>query len=178
VTEARLKRRYKSLAKRWHPDRFQADPVGQAEASENFRHINHAYEVVADSLRTAEFPQSFPKADVADRPFSLSREQIDAIVDSINRRQRVSLLPEMSVHRWLSVAAALAYLIGAVVVFPSTLQGRRTVGEMLVYLLLPLYLIWTGDKESLSSFESLLYRVFGWLLMALPAIVMIYWIIF
>ena len=53
VTEARLKRRYKSLAKRWHPDRFQADPVGQAEATENFRHINHAYEVVAAWLTIA-----------------------------------------------------------------------------------------------------------------------------
>jgi curved DNA-binding protein CbpA len=44
LTEAALKRRYKSLARRWHPDRYQADPVGQAEATETLRDINIAYE--------------------------------------------------------------------------------------------------------------------------------------
>jgi hypothetical protein len=83
----------------------------------------------------------------------------------------------MSVHRWLSVAAVMVYLLAAVVLFPlKPTQERgisRAIGAMFGYLLLPLYLIWTGDKESLGSFESLLCRVFGWLLMALPAILML-----
>ena len=37
ITETSLKRQHRSLAKRWHPDRYQADPAGQAEAAEKLR---------------------------------------------------------------------------------------------------------------------------------------------
>lgn len=174
LTEAALKRRYKSLARRWHPDRYQADPVGQAEANEKLRDINIAYEIVAASLQTAEPPPVVRTEPSVAQPFSLSREQIDAIVDSINRGRRVDLLPEMSIHRWLSIAAIFVYMIGAIILFqvdPLVQSGIfRAVGAMSGYLWLPLYLIWTGDNDSRSSFECSLYRIMGWLLMALPAV--------
>jgi hypothetical protein len=50
VTEDELRHRYKELVKRWHPDRFQYDPQGQAEASVRLRTINAAYEAVIESL--------------------------------------------------------------------------------------------------------------------------------
>jgi curved DNA-binding protein CbpA len=50
VSEPRLKQRYKVLVRRWHPDRFQNDPAGQAEAAVRLRNINIAYEAVLASL--------------------------------------------------------------------------------------------------------------------------------
>ena len=75
VTEAALKRRYKSLARRWHPDRYQTDPAGQAEATEKLRDINIAYEIVAASLQNAEPPPVLRPGPSAAQSFSLSREQ-------------------------------------------------------------------------------------------------------
>ncbi len=178
ITESSLKRQYKSLAKRWHPDRYQADPAGQAEAAEKLRNINIAYELVAASLESAEPYQAGPPANIADQPFSLSRDQVDEIVDSINRATRFSLLPEMSLHRWLSIGALVAYLVAATIALPAEFEqgGReivKAVGLGARYFWLPLYLIWTGDKDSRSELESCFYRTIGWLLMALPAVVIV-----
>ncbi len=181
VTEGRLKSQYKALAKRWHPDLYQADPVGQAEADERLRNINIAYELVVTSLESAETSQAVPPANLTDRPFSLSHDQVDAIVDSINRATRISLLPEMSLHRWLSVAALVGYLVAATIILPAEFGlGKReivkAVGLGSRYFWLPMYLIWTGDKDTRSDLESCFYRSIGWLLMALPAVViMLLW---
>src|SRR5258708_28365885 len=89
VTEASLKQHYKGLVRRWHPDRFQNDPAGQAEATIKLRNINLAYEVVLASIEpgapppyaepsTAEPFVVPPTAKTTHRRVSLSREQIDA----------------------------------------------------------------------------------------------------
>jgi len=109
VTERDLKRRHKELVARWHPDRFQSDPEGQAEAAITLRNIKIAYGAVTTSLESTGEPEStaepqapspdYPGAapwnmahpslaagnEPADKSFSLSKEQIDAIVESINR---------------------------------------------------------------------------------------------
>jgi hypothetical protein len=187
VSVARLKGQYKTLAKRWHPDRYQADPAGQAEATERLRNINIAYELVAASLEPApldsnEPSQVVPYVDPPDRPFSLSRERIDAIVDSINRAQRVSLLPEMSLHRWLSVGALIVYVFAAMFILPAN-HGRskpeiaKAVGLASRFIWLPMYMIWTGDNDTRSNLENWFYRWIGWLLMAAPAVViLVLWI--
>ncbi len=38
-----VRRRYRALVKRWHPDRYTTDIVGQKDASERMRQINVAY---------------------------------------------------------------------------------------------------------------------------------------
>src|SRR5262245_1249490 len=108
ISEAQLKRRYKALVRRWHPDRYEGDQTGKAEATLRLRGINVAYEIVAASLGDVELTKDGwllesretsvapPSVTVSDRPFSLSKEQVDAIVDSINRSNRLSLIPEMS----------------------------------------------------------------------------------
>lgn len=45
-----IKARRKALVRKWHPDRFQTDPVGQAEATQRMRAINDAYRTVIASL--------------------------------------------------------------------------------------------------------------------------------
>lgn len=183
VTEPYLKRHYKALAKRWHPDRFQNDPDGQARATESLRDINIAYEIVAASLSSVGTHRALTPAEDTNRPYALSREQVDAIVDSINRAGRVSLLPQMSVHRWLSVVAVVLYVVVSGVALPSdSLHERREIAKAfsmaLGFFSLPLYLIWSGDNDSRSDLEGRLYRVIGWLLMSLPSVVaIVLWIV-
>lgn len=49
-------RAYKRLVRRWHPDRFAADPQGQAEAASRLREINRAFAVVRESLAGDRYP--------------------------------------------------------------------------------------------------------------------------
>ena len=184
TSEALLKSRYKALVRRWHPDRFQSDPVGQAEASHRLRDINLAYELVMTYLEVAEQWQgpearqnALPEAET-DRPYSWSPERVDAVVESINRLNSWSVVPEMSVHRWLSLGAVFVYLVVVIVVLPSAFRHRspdvsKAVSRGLAYFGLPLYLIWAGDREDLDDIQSLCFRVSGWALMAAPAVVAI-----
>lgn len=133
VSEALLKSRYKTLVRRWHPDRFQSDPVGQAEATQRLRDINLAYELLTTYLEVAEqWLDAQPEAEQeqgalpgvqTDRPFSWTPERVDAVVESINRLNSWSVVPEMSLHRWLSLSAVFVYM------FVSTIL-LRLVSEM------------------------------------------------
>ncbi len=38
-----VRRRYKALVKRWHPDRYATDPAGQAEAENRMREVWDEY---------------------------------------------------------------------------------------------------------------------------------------
>lgn len=81
ASAAQLRRRYLDLVRRWHPDRFAADPRGQAEAEAQMRDINHAYQVLRGSA--AGHPSDPPRAPSARPGQRLSREQIDRMVQSI-----------------------------------------------------------------------------------------------
>jgi len=76
-----VRKRYMSLVKRWHPDRFASDPQGQAEAGERLRVINGAYSTLARHLDApvAKTPRK-PGKPVGRR---LTREEIDGIVAAI-----------------------------------------------------------------------------------------------
>ena len=76
-----VRKRYMSLVKTWHPDRFASDPQGQAEAGERLRVINTAYSTLERCLDapSAETPRRSPKASGR----RLSRAEIDAIVAAI-----------------------------------------------------------------------------------------------
>lgn len=185
VTEARLKRRYKALVRRWHPDRYQSDPIGQAEATERLRNINLAYELVSALLGAVEPAQEEPLQEVApprqefvppgyatERQFSWSPERVDAMVDSINQLNGWSVIPDMSVHRWLSLGALFGYLVVASKVLPIFWPTDDIVGvacRAAAYFCVPMFLIWHGDNDSLSNRERVFFRLVGWLFMALPA---------
>lgn len=54
-----IKRQYRRLAKRWHPDRFASDPVRQKAAEEKMKAIIEAYEHIRDApLRYHPPPRS------------------------------------------------------------------------------------------------------------------------
>lgn len=77
-----VRKRYKTLVKTWHPDRFAADPQGQAEAGERLRVINAAYTTLT---RRFEPAGGAPPSPGAAKPVGrrLTREEIDAIVNAI-----------------------------------------------------------------------------------------------
>ncbi len=76
-----VRRRYRELARRWHPDRYGHDPQGQAEATEQMRIINEAFREVARS-RTCQVAERHPAPH---RPSGsrLSREAVDRMVEGI-----------------------------------------------------------------------------------------------
>ena len=51
-----VRKRYMSLVKRWHPDRFASDPQGQAEAGERLRVINASYSTLARRIAGGPIP--------------------------------------------------------------------------------------------------------------------------
>ena len=191
VTGRDLKRRYKELVARWHPDRFQSDPEGHAEAAIMLRNINIAYDAVTASLESPEEPDAPPSDyapgatpwnmappslgsgnDPTDRPFSLSQEQIDAIVESINRSNRLlPWPPQMTVWRWLSLAISAAYVLIACISDPVQMLRKNSVVLLLGFLLLPLRLVWIdGSDDDLNAIYRWVAWILGWLFLLAPAI--------
>jgi hypothetical protein len=80
-----IRRRYKTLARQWHPDRHARDPRNQAEAASRMREINAAYRCLADHLAAKERPPAataaFVEASAGHAPGRpLSREELDRLV--------------------------------------------------------------------------------------------------
>jgi len=78
-----VRRRYRALAKRWHPDHHAEDAKNMNEATERMRRFNAAYRTLERRLgkgsqRAADHR---PAAPTPGRP--LSREELDAMVESI-----------------------------------------------------------------------------------------------
>jgi len=120
----RVKRQFKTLVRRWHPDRFTNDPQGKAEANDRLRVINIAYNTILHASFGEAIPQmprdprpqdprpSTGQADTA-RPDNgrtaagqgraeptpppmppLSREEIDALIDAMRGYRRRKPLRE------------------------------------------------------------------------------------
>jgi hypothetical protein len=95
-----VRRRYKTLARQWHPDRHARDPRNQAEAASRMREINAAYRYLADHLAAQGRPPAANAAFVEGpagghapgRP--LSREELDRMVAVIGSDGPVDWLLE------------------------------------------------------------------------------------
>ncbi len=84
-----VRRRYKALARRWHPDRHSREAGHQAEAASRMREINSAYRCLANHLAGqagrptagAGFLEGSP--GVASPSGPLSRQELDRLVQAI-----------------------------------------------------------------------------------------------
>ena len=85
-----VRKQYKTLVRRWHPDRFADDPQGQREASLRMRAINDAYHLLV--RRASPVPDPPPPRPSRARGQSLSREEIDRIVQALGTEGPVDLL--------------------------------------------------------------------------------------
>jgi len=84
---ATLKRAFRSLARRWHPDLNGNDP----HAEEQFKAVNEAYAVLSDPLRRQQWEAGLDEADAAAvglDPFASGFPDFDDYVAALFGRQR------------------------------------------------------------------------------------------
>jgi DnaJ domain len=91
---AEVRRRYRFLASRWHPDRYVGDQRNEAEAGAQMRRINDAYHLIV-AKRASEDPHSATVSPVGRR---LSPDEVDALAKAIGNEGPNRLA---SRHRWL-----------------------------------------------------------------------------
>ncbi|HEY8150474.1 MAG TPA: J domain-containing protein [Vicinamibacteria bacterium] len=161
-----LKATYRQLVKRWHPDRFAADPAGQAEASARLREINGAFRIVAEDLgairaggagmrtpaatesrpRPPERPPEHPPERASGRP--LTRDEIDAIVGAVGAESPVDAL-----LRWITLAAPF---VGAFLLLlqPRSARPPTTGQTILAFALLALGIALRVRRWARSRRES------------------------
>jgi hypothetical protein len=196
-TAESLKHRYRELVTRWHPDQFQSDPQGRAEAEIMMRNINVAYKVVAAELASAEerrgapyetpaepvegydcsppfqetVPQPHPES--AYKRFKLSSSHVDAIVKSIDH---IGLGPGPSILRMLSWSAIFLYAESFFFVNSMEKVKIGHIGVFFVYLVVR-RLAMVG-LDSTQGIQNVLTRsacqLFGWLIVFAPPVLAIY----
>ncbi len=113
-----VRRQFKKLVRRWHPDRFAKDPAGQAEAAGRMRAINAAYRLL-QGARGAPTAAPAPPAhattvtgtesrEPVTRP--LGRSAIDGIVRSMGTASPVDTIFDFLAWSWpLFVALAITF---------------------------------------------------------------------
>jgi hypothetical protein len=145
ASPAEVRRAYKQLVKQWHPDRFAADPNGQAEAAPRMRDINAAYRTVRGAyIGTYE---STTAADGRVRPVPtpgarLSREQIDEMVNSIGRDSPIDVM--FGALSWYAawIRLGLGLLAGAWAVARTVHVARRPgLADFWDYAEVPLFVL-------------------------------------
>jgi hypothetical protein len=172
ITKSRLKSQYRTLAKRWHPDRFKAGSAAQADAATRMVEINEAFRTLAGSLAGhRDRPEEVHRPP--SRAGTLSQQDIEEIIASINRSNAWRFLPEMNVNRWMSIVAFAGYVSAvsgswsAAIAEPAV---NRAMGRALAYFCLPLFVIWYADAQRTPRKAQMALRGVGWTLMAGPAI--------
>ena len=171
VSADALRKQYRQLARRWHPDRHASDPVAQADATDRMRRINDAFRLAASSLESAPPAAQEPRASRWAGPRrparGMSREEIEEMVASINRANEWTLWPRMSRDRWYSLGAVAFYFAFESILHPAA--GRMAaLGVAVVWA--ALFLIWAADSESAQHEARTWFRRLGWGLMAMPAV--------
>jgi hypothetical protein len=100
-----VKRQYRSLVRKWHPDRFIGDPQGIAEATQKLRIVNRAYDTLDAHLHNvsnASDMHSRRASEVIEDPdrrsdAPITQQQIDEIIQAIGRSRWLSPSGE---HTW------------------------------------------------------------------------------
>jgi DnaJ domain len=125
-----VRKQYKALVRRWHPDRFAGDPQGQSEAALRMRAINDAYHLILQ--RSAPGAPVSPPRPPRPAGQPLSREEIDRIVHALGTDGPVDLLLASLrvVGRavWIPFAIVSLALLGLRVVF-ALLGGEWGAGR-------------------------------------------------
>ncbi|MGE5245684.1 MAG: J domain-containing protein [Betaproteobacteria bacterium] len=181
-----VRRRYRALVRKWHPDRFAADPQGVAEATLMLKAVNHAYGAVLGAHRavsaqgsaivSAAEPRAVP-ARVETGDFvagSLTPAQKDETVAAILHSQSLLAIAfDDDVAGWRSRAASSAVALLYVAAAWRTGGSVRVVS----FCVLPLLCIWFPDVLG----EHVGFRItkpsppafvwfFGWVLLLVPLI--------
>ena len=125
-----VRKQYKALVRKWHPDRFASDPQGQAEATVRLRAINDAFRCVV--AHRAPPPPGPPGASDTTNSRSstfsgrrLTREEIDRMVELMNNEGPLDWIMESP---WLGGTDAGRPLMAAFLAFgPAGVFGMIAV---------------------------------------------------
>ena len=107
---------YRALAQRYHPDRWAGDPT---EAHRRMSAINHAYSVLGDRNRRAEYDEASKESCQAQFSEGESEEQDKAFASALSRMEvrwdtACSIYPDLKQHRArlarFSTSLAFAYV--------------------------------------------------------------------
>ena len=94
----KVKRQFKTLVRRWHPDRFASDPQGKAEANDRLRVINIAYSTILQTGFGEAIPQ-VPRDPASARSAPGRATAGQAAMNSSRARQRTRrIVPPGSVR--------------------------------------------------------------------------------
>ena len=77
-----IRRRYRFLARRWHPDRHASQAANNAQATQEMQRINDAYQVIVEDLAAARAPGLQPQEGGR----RLSRDEIEALANAIGSK--------------------------------------------------------------------------------------------
>ncbi len=122
LLEASCSRGNRALVKRWHPDRYVADPAGRAEANRQLRMINTAMRVLEGRLAGGALgrpsrppgPNTPPPASESGPPSAesrpLSRAELDAIVRAVASESPVDAAVAVISDVGLFVVGALCFV--------------------------------------------------------------------
>jgi len=163
VSKWRVRQRYKTLVRRWHPDRFVGDRQGVEEATRQMQAINAAYGMICSR---SEIGETVPPSHPADegRSRSWTRREIQEIVDGINETLRppVRLTASQILSGALTAGAALTRWM--------THDGSAAIG-IWVIVALPLACIWfpagIGVFDNHNPLLSGMVRIVGWVVLIL-----------
>jgi hypothetical protein len=131
-TPAELKKRYRDLVRRWHPDRHAGDAAGQAEATARLREINGAFRTIARAMgggapapSRAEAPRAQEPARSHEPERPLRRSEIDALVAALKAPGPVDIVLD-----WAEVVVPMA--AGLVLLMPIRHLGRPNTVQALL----------------------------------------------
>jgi DnaJ domain len=179
ASSSAVKRQYKALVKRWHPDRFTGDPQGVAEATLMLKAVNHAYSTILEHQSGHVFTQEHPADSSPQSQMSrtvdghLTQAQIDDMVATIHHSESLLTVASGDIAGWRSRIAssllALAY-------FASEWKSGESI-RVLYWCILPLSCIWFPDvlggivnTRITKQSPPLLVWFFGWVLLLSPLV--------
>jgi len=181
---AEVKKRYRRLARRWHPDRFAREPLRQADATRRMQEINAAYEAIRDVQgtdtaaaappRTASPPAAGPPPP---RPRQwppnewtgeIRPDDVERVAAAI--RQMYTPPPAGPLHvlaRAFSLLLAVVSYSSAVALVTGAHDMDLLVSAMLLF---PLGAVGAAIPLALCWSEARFHRWVGWLVLAFPGL--------
>lgn len=136
ATAAEVKKAYRGLVRRWHPDRFTNDPARQHLALEMLKSINEAYEqLLADcsarkfnpdartckDVQTETAPSPVKRSPVREPPSKSAPRAADS--------PAASLFASFTPWRYLALAAVVIALISAGIAMIDSISYRKAMHE-------------------------------------------------
>jgi curved DNA-binding protein CbpA len=143
ATQREVKRAYKKLVRRWHPDRFANDPRGQAEATARLQMITEAYSVVVHALDARVYgAQQYPAGERPHDPGGrLPREEVERLVRAMNRDSPLQAFLNQPMW-WWPLPIGLALLLPSA---PPASPWQTTSGLILI---VSAPILWWFDRRS------------------------------